>query len=342
MLKNPRARNSFEILDGFTKIGEMLLRVENIERIEAREGGSSNKEKSGAMDGDIKSADLASNLKPSKSSEKKSRLKSISIDKKKSSTLLSSGPSPSPPPPSSSASSPSIIRHYHPLTGATTATEGAAATRQHTHSRTQSAAFDLANDLLKGECCVLSLCLTSVYYHYNIHTYAHKRAHTHRHMYVHAHMYTYIHTYMHSHTDTLHAYTHTCKHTHVRTYIHATCPVTHSIITIHSTQNHNIHAHVHTHTNTVTPHVRHTHTPPTLLLHTQTHTYVHTHTYPHITLTHTYTTPTYRISQRVRVRRTYRGGKSCLQFRHSIRFVVPVSGRLRRESTSTYITYSVR
>ena len=221
MLKNPRARNSFEILDGFTKIGEMLLRVENIERIEAREGGSSNKEKSGAMDGDIKSADLASNLKPSKSSEKKSRLKSISIDKKKSSTLLSSsGPSPSPPPPSSSASSPSIIRHYHPLTGATTATEGAAATRQHTHSRTQSAAFDLANDLLKGECCVLSLCLTSVYYHYNIQTYAHKRAHTHRHMYVHAHMYTYIHTYIHTCIHTQTHFMHTHIHASTRTYVH--------------------------------------------------------------------------------------------------------------------------
>jgi hypothetical protein len=145
-------------MDGFVKIGEMLQRVENIKGIEVkeREGGSSSKEKSVAVDGGINSTYSASNttLKSSKSSEKKSKLKSISIDKNKSFTPLSSsstGPSPSPPPPSSSASSPSIIRHYHPLTGATTATEGAAATRQHTHSRTQSAAFDLANDLLKGK-----------------------------------------------------------------------------------------------------------------------------------------------------------------------------------------------
>jgi hypothetical protein len=149
-------------LDGFVKIGEMLLRVENIKEKEAKErvGGSSNQEKSVAVDGGINSTDSASNstLKPSKSSEKKSKLKSITIDKNKSFTPLSSstGPSPSPPPPSSSASSPSIIRHYHPLTGATTATEGAAATRQHTHSRTQSAAFDLANDLLKGKYYTLS------------------------------------------------------------------------------------------------------------------------------------------------------------------------------------------
>lgn len=141
-------QSEFELLDGFREMGEMLLRIEK--RICIKKSSDKSNEEINSKINTNKNdttnlTDSSSNLM------KRNNLDCVidvvddkvkEINHKKSSRMFSSS--------SSSSSSSSVIVHYHPLTGATIATERTAANRlPHTQTSTHTVISETV-DILNG------------------------------------------------------------------------------------------------------------------------------------------------------------------------------------------------